>query len=308
MRSLLPLLLSLSGVVACGSDGDAKSAERDDDAGAPFPQPVADDCITAVGAGVHDFECVDLDYRLTVPEACLTSACGVILDVHGKDMDGPQEELETGLAALGQQHGYLVIQPTANLTAPLVGSEPKPGWNFGADPPNVADFVERTIAAFHADENRIHVTGFSQGGVMTSALVCANPGRFASVAPAGAAAPSCDAMVGSGVDVIYMHGRADALAPFSLAEGSTATLRMLMGAGEGEIVSTDDQHDWTRYTGSDGTVLEFIAHDYTSVLGFLGGHCFPGSTSAGTLACKQAAAFAWGRAAMDFFIAHPKDD
>ena len=301
-------LVSLLLAVGCGSDDEGgDGGGSDTDAGAPFPAPVADDCITDVSAGLHTLQCEGLDYRINIPSRCLEAACGVILDLHGKDMTGEDMNAETNLVAHGETHGYIVVQPTANLTPPLVGTDPAPGWDFGKDPPLLFDFVQRTLAAFHADAERVHATGFSQGGAMTGFLRCAHPDLFASVAPSGAIPPECDDSPTSTVDVLYMHGTADALADFDGAASNVETLRGVMNMDEGEVLSSDDDHTWTRYRNPDGTVLEFIEHDYSSVLPFLGGHCFPGSTSGGVLSCQGDAPFAWGQAVIDFFVAHPRD-
>ena len=77
------------------------------------------------------------------------------------------------------------------------------------------------------------------------------------------------------------------------------------------VVESDSSHQWTRYKNAKGTVFEFIQHDYTGVA-LLGGHCYPGSTDPGgetgqlfSFKCDQTAAFNWGEAVMQFFLAHP---
>ena len=86
------------------------------------------------------------------------------------------------------------------------------------------------------------------------------------------------------------------------------------------VVSMDVNHLRTRYTNASGTVFDFLEHDYSStervILSAteLRGHCYPGSSDPGTeqgqlfsFACEQSSAFAWGEAAVQFFIDHPKD-
>jgi polyhydroxybutyrate depolymerase len=81
------------------------------------------------------------------------------------------------------------------------------------------------IASFHLDERRVHMTGFSQGGYMTWRFICQHADLLASAAPAatgGMANISLEvdcAFTGSdkptrALDILYMHGTADALMAF----------------------------------------------------------------------------------------------
>src|SRR6185436_2109107 len=88
----------------------------------PVPPPVPVGCVTDVTPGVHEFPCDDTTDVVSVLEACVTTACGVIIDVHGGSMSADMEDKNTGMRALGAQHGYIVIQPNA-LPNPLLLGE-----------------------------------------------------------------------------------------------------------------------------------------------------------------------------------------
>jgi len=76
----------------------------------------------------------------------------------------------------------------------------------------------------------------------------------------------------------------------------------------------------TRWSDAAGTVVELLAHDYSSnaqvpfvSASTLQGHCFPGSTDPGnqpgqlfSFKCQQPASFAWGAEVVAFFVEHPR--
>jgi hypothetical protein len=345
MKSSLRLLLAPFVVVACsssvssepGGDPDAgaadsfgsDSATRFDeglpgDTAATDSNPAPTDsalgdggtdattsgCITDTSAGTHVFTCDGFKYDVTIPPACTTAKCGLVLDVHGATMSGKMEDNNTNLRALGAKHGYVVVQPNAN-PAP-----PSSSWNPGPDDDAVFAFLQLAIATLRIDDKRVHMTGFSQGGMMSSRFLCKHAGTFASIAPAagtgcsftGTDTPSVE------VPVLYMHGTTDALVSFA---AGTAQRDALIAAWKmtGEtIVASDGKYKHTRWTNAAGTTFEFIQHGYQASSFVLRGHCYPGSKDLaggepGQLfgfACTDAAAFTWGDVVMKFFLDHPR--
>jgi dienelactone hydrolase len=311
-----------SGGDSATSDADASKPDTgvpDSVVGDPIPQPAPVGCVTAVGAGAHSFTCDGLQFDVSVPEACVTRSCGLIVDVHGGTMSGPMEDKNTNLAALGRRHGYIVVTPTAfgNL------------WNYSVDDAKVLSFLRATRDAFHVNQKRIHMTGMSQGGYMSWRFLCQHTDLFGSVAPAAAAGAAAitievgctftgqDVPKGE-IDILYMHGIEDALVNFqnavTLRDAVIAHYRM----GTGQVIASDSTHTRTRYSTAGGRVFEFIEHRYLSDSSVLGvairGHCFPGSqdqtiTLPGQLmafGCKPPNSFTWGEEVVRFFMAHPK--
>jgi len=296
-----------------GSDGEeAGDSSGSGDTG-DFPAAIPDDCIDDVTAGEHVFACDGLTYDVTVPEACLSSACGLVLDVHGFTMNARMQDNNTNMRALGVEHGYIVVQPNA------IPDPPQSSWVPGPDDDKVFDFLNRASAAWHVDAARIHFTGFSQGGYMTWRFVCQHADVLASAAPAAACAmPSCgfaDGMTPSeAVDILYIHGTDDALVDFECAYPGRDAVVAAWDFDDPEVVSEDSEHRWTRYTNRAGTVFEFIEHDYAAASPIIRSHCFPGASDPGgeqgqlfPFHCEGDNAFVWGEAAMQFFIAHPKN-
>jgi poly(3-hydroxybutyrate) depolymerase len=286
------------------------------------PPLVVDPCFPDVGAGHHTYACNGLSFDVEVPTACEAGGCGVILDVHGLTMSAAMEDANTELRARGGAAGFVVVQPSAN-PAP-----PQSSWSE-SDDPNIYDFLTRAIAVFRIDTHRVHMTGFSQGGFMTWRFLCAHADAFASVAPAAAASnctstPACS-FTGSEVPsrkipILYMHGRQDQnYIPYSCAQPQVDAIVSAWGLTANGVVASSATYTRTRWTDTAGTVVELLAHDYSSnaqvpfvSASKLEGHCFPGSNDPGgqpgqlfPFGCDQSASFVWGTEVVEFFVAHP---
>lgn len=239
------------------------------------------------------------------------------------------EDANSGLRARGGAAGFVVIQPSATP------SPPQASWDE-TDEPNVYDFLTRAITVYAIDPTRVHMTGFSQGGFMTWRFLCGHADLFASVAPA-AAASNC-AVVGNPagaaacsftgsempsrkLPILYMHGRADAnYIPYSCAQPQVDAIAAAWNLTAQGVVDSSPTFTRTRWTDTVGTVVELLAHDYSSdeqvpfvSASKLQGHCFPGSTDPGdqpgqlfSFACQQTASFVWGEEVVEFFVAHPR--
>ncbi|HZU85187.1 MAG TPA: hypothetical protein VE987_19780 [Polyangiaceae bacterium] len=327
---LLAVALSLAG---CGSDAQSGDGGARSDGGltllapsldgppvmadALLPPPSPSGCIDDPSAGDHKYTCDSIVYDVRVPDACETSACGLIVDVHGFTMSGQMEDDNTNLRALGAMYGYIVVQPNANPAPPLAS------WNPATDDDKVWAFMQLAEQVFRVDAKRVHFTGFSQGGWMTFRFLCKHSDALASIAPAAANSISDGAdpcwkggiLPAKQIPILYMHGTKDALVNFpSTAIPQRDAIVSQWGMNPGTVVASDPQYVWTRYQNAAGVTFEFLQHDYAAQSPLLVGHCFPGSMDLaggqpGQLfgfACVPPNAFTWGEAAMKFFLAHPK--
>lgn len=299
------------------TDDDSAHDSSSGEAPVDIPEPIPDDCITDVTPGHHVFSCGGFDFDVEVPPACVQTQCGLVVDVHGYTMDAAMQDKNTNLRALAAARGYIAVQPNAN-PAP-----PNSSWNV-EDDAAVFDFTLRTIAAFHVDDRRVHLTGFSQGGFMTWRMLCDYSDTFASVAPGAACgtngvALGCapdQAQLSAKPDVLYIHGLTDVLVPYpGCAEPQRDSVLAAYEMTEGpETVADEANYRWQRWTSADGAVFEMIDHDYAAVSAILGGHCFPGSPDTkadlpGQLlsyGCNPVSPLHYGEAVMNFFEAHPK--
>lgn len=266
-------------------------------------------CIDSTAPGDHQFTCDGFVYDVSVPAKC-SSGCGVVLDVHGATMSGKMEDNNTNMRALGAMYGFVVVQPNANPAPPASS------WNPGTDDDKVFKTLGLVMAAFQSDPKRIHMTGFSQGGMMTFRFLCKHADVFASMAPAAGTGCSFTAndTPSREVPLLYMHGTKDNLVNFQTAaipqrNAVTTGWKTDMGT----MIAGDSNFTRTRYLTPNGTPFEFIQHDYQASSFVLGGHCYPGSMDPGKeqgqlfpFGCVGPNAFTWGDEAMKFFVAHPK--
>lgn len=319
-----------------GSDGNAGSAGQIADGGldtpppAPIPPPAPVGCVTDVTPGVHELPCDTTTHVVMVPDECVAHACGVIVDVHGGSMSADMEDKNTNMRALGEQYGYIVIQPNA-LPNPLLLGERT--FIAGDDDVRVMNILTDVMEAFHADRKRIHMMGFSEGGFMTWRWICAHSDLLASAAPA-AAGWNCTVLtvtqeIGcqfSGTDapdrnipILYMQGKSDQLMnPQCVFSWLKSNVYPTLKLDSGRKIAGDATYERTRSLDPDAVPFELITHSYSTDAQFfgvaVGGHCYPGSTDfTATLpgqlmgfGCKDDCSFTWSEEAVRFFVAHPK--
>lgn len=311
---------------------------------------VVDNCtISDTTAGLHDGICNGIHYRYNVPSQCVKSmsnvSCGLIADVHGWTMSGDIQNENTGTRELGEQYGFIVIQPTANkfsgkLPLPIPIKVPLRSWH-AEDYPNVWAIVlaARKEANWNVDPGRVHFMGFSQGSEMTWHMLATYGRDIASAVPMSCAGqhPETVAVVAKDVPILYSHGYNDGLCDFAGGNATINTLKEKWEVDQGSVVSQDDHHIRTTYKGKEGQILETLFWDYdteASICGFIyerigKGHCFPGGGDSkcfewdglhykattslpeklSPFSCPAdptAAAFAIGNEAVQWFLNHHK--
>lgn len=327
MRSLLlPLVLAgfaSSSAVGCGGSGDIlmDSTVIPPVDTPPFPKPEPAGCVDDVTAGDHVYTCGTLKVDARIPAVCLTSACGLILELHGDTGNGLLMDGHTNLRALGEQRGYIVIAPTG----PLYGSGPGSTWTAVNDA-TLVGITNNVASVFHVDSTRIHVTGFSRGAFVTWRLICDHSDLFASAAPGGGGdgtnfgEETCftnGRSPATKIPILFLMGRTDA----SVGYASLTQIRDAVIANyqlnaptvlSGSTAATHSQ--WLSFNG-DGAVLETWDHAYETVpdgpFASAKGHCIPGSTSDPyapqyAIPCKLPNTFKWGDEVMSFFQTHPR--
>jgi hypothetical protein len=261
--------------------------------------PEASGCITDVGPAdrlVVEGCGGDITYNVSVPERCLEFACGLIVDVHGFTMSGDIEEAVTGLAALGRDRGYIVIQPSAPGSIP--------SWS-SSHYPLVAAFTELAVDVWRVDQRRVHITGFSQGGAMTFWMRCNRPDLFASVAPAAMAGTACSN--GANLPTLYVQGHDDIYISEAAIQSTINSFVSAYGLDPGVVVAEGDRYVYTGYpnpTPGEAGLVTFL-HDYSS--DGIRGHCVFGPVDpASFYGCKQPSPSSHGRLVMEFFQANPR--
>lgn len=328
---MLARLVPLVFAPACAQDVFLGTVPQDMGSGHP--------CIQDTAPGLHEkVTCKSVDIGAAwghyisvsyyVPEECLVQACGIILDVHGGAMNAEQENNNTNMRALGAQHGYIVVQPTA--PPDLV-----PVNNWGLGPPTtdrsddaVFDWLQQALSVdeWKIDHGRIHCMGFSEGGHMTWRMLVKHPDIFASVVVIEAVETDekffpIDLPQ---IPVLAQGGKHDVPEPYKSHLVTWQNLRKRWGCDKGTVIAGDGHFKRTRYLTDHGVPFETLEHDYTAEYVLLG-HCFPGSNDTqlindhelplvGPFGCPSAparklghhAGFFIGDEAMSWFLAHPK--
>ena len=150
----------------------------------------------------------------------------MILDIHGLGCNAAIEDEGTNMRALGDQNGFVVIQPNA----PAASWDPSE--TFG---PLVYDFTQTAAAAMAADLHRLYVMGFSEGGAMTWWEICAHADVFAAAAPTSAGGVDGCTFIGtdvppSPIPILDTHGELDNVVSYTLFGVPSATRRSPIGA------------------------------------------------------------------------------
>jgi dienelactone hydrolase len=288
------------------SPADARSNPPPDDAATPVPDgaPGAPDssvawaCAPEPAAGHQEIDCpegVHMDVEASA--ACAAGGCGVILDVHGATMSGDLMDQHTRMRTLAPPLGYVVVQPSA----PGVPSS----WGTGEHDDVVYDFLLATIERFAIDPHRIHMTGFSQGGMMTYRTLCAHAETFASVAPMAGGGCFAGTEPAVEVPILHVHGHEDLIVSWDLvAVPQRDAILEAWPFGPPILVSSGSGYTATRWVTSSGTVFELWEHDYDAGI-LVGGHCFPGPDDGAFYRC-DGGEFDTTTEVLRFFGEHPK--
>ena len=291
-------------------DGFQKKVEVPLAASLPISNITADYCVEKPRSGISTLNCEGLSFKLHVPEICLIKSCGLIVDVHGWNMDARIQDRNTRLSKLGGEKGYIVLNPQAKKTTR--------GRSWSAeDDKKVLAVINSVEKVFQVMSERVHFTGFSQGGYMTWRFVCKYSEKFGSVAPIAHGAGNyissqrplrirvMDNCFGSNeLDILYAHGSKDGSLHFNGAINTVKKIGSEWQLGNAKIISEDDNHKRIRFINSKGTKLDFLSYDWVSESKTLLGHCFPGSES--YLGCGKGNSINWGEEVLKFFIDNPK--
>jgi polyhydroxybutyrate depolymerase len=160
-------------------------------------------------------------YLFYVPRNLPTNPA-LVFALHGATQNAERMRVSTGyeFERLADEHGFVVIFPNGY----------KNHWNdcrkaasYSARRKNINDgaFIQALIERFHstlgADQTRVFVMGYSNGGHMAYRLALEMPERFAAIAAVAAnlaANDNCDCRKsGRSIPVMIMNGTADPINP-----------------------------------------------------------------------------------------------
>jgi polyhydroxybutyrate depolymerase len=171
-------------------------------------------------------------YLVQLPsDAAPDKSLPLLFDFHGYGESGSTEASFSGLSSFGRSHGFVTVTP-------WVDNQPVPLWlsNVGSPETNwigaLLNHVELTTCV---DENRIFVTGYSNGGYMALAVACQFSQQVAAVATVAGLAVGPHCKPTHHVSLIAFQGTADPLLHYNGTPSQEAeNLPAPNGSGETE--------------------------------------------------------------------------
>jgi poly(3-hydroxybutyrate) depolymerase len=192
---------------------------------------------TDLSAALHRFEGVDRRYDFYKTTSGPTP---LVVSLHGAYGTPPTHELMVQLRPLVRSASWSLLTPAA---ADRI-------WYLHRDPAFVLDLMRDLTNRYCFNEARIHVTGFSMGGMLASLLAC-NTRRFASAAPVAGIMPANAAhRCRTATSLLSVHGLADRVVP--LDGNDLPNMRMLMPPWSHDVHRVVVAAGWARDAGCRG--------------------------------------------------------
>ncbi|GAA5195288.1 extracellular catalytic domain type 1 short-chain-length polyhydroxyalkanoate depolymerase [Microbacterium jejuense] len=180
--------------------------------------------------------------RVHTPPTARGTKLPLVLDLHGSNNNSTIQSMVSGLDALADEKGFIVVEPNGAVDYGIVpGIGQAYAWNVPGVPTTanaypapgtrddvqfLVDVIAQVGAAGCVDANRVYATGNSGGARMASALACAEPKLIAAIAPvsglrAGRPDPAAPSTIDTAtcdpqhpVPVVTFHGTADPINPY----------------------------------------------------------------------------------------------
>ena len=151
------------------------------------------------------------------PNSSAGQALPLVVDLHGYAESAAIEAVMTQLGPYGDTHGFITITPQ--------GQGPVPLWNTtlgSADLHFIGSLLDDAEHTLCVNEQRVYVTGLSDGAFMTSAVACEYANRVAAVAPVAGIQDTAGCRPARPVPVVTFHGTADPFVAFNGGLGAKA--------------------------------------------------------------------------------------
>lgn len=213
-RILLTLGVALLLLSACSSSSDDSSSKTTPStkqptqvaartsAGCTATTPVAagEEKVTTTSGGAERwyFRHVPTGYTASKPVP-------VVFDLHGYSEGATVHTKMSALGPFGDTHHFVTITPQGSGTT-------VPRWDTklgSADMAYIGDLLDEVERTVCVDQQRVYVTGLSNGAFMTSAVACKYADRFAAAAPVAGIRDIAGCKPSRPVPVIAFHGTAD---------------------------------------------------------------------------------------------------
>ncbi len=268
-------------------------------------------------------------YRHVPPSYQPTTPMPLVFDFHGYSESAYIQTIVSGLGPYGDQHGFVTVTPAGLGAIPL--------WNAtlgSADMKFFGEMLDQVEATVCVDQNRVFVTGLSNGAFMTSAVACEYADRVAAAAPVAGIRNIKGCKPARPVPVVAFHGTVDPVVAYTGGLGSKGLAlpapdgsgRTLGQTGTQGLVTKEPvpkmTADWaarnhcaprptTTKVASDVTLIAYRCPDDATVELYRiegGGHTWPGSGVTGavrSLLGPTTFSIAADEVSWRFFEAHP---
>jgi polyhydroxybutyrate depolymerase len=163
------------------------------------------------------------------------AAMPVVVDLHGYGVSAADMLKIAKLGTTGNRDGFITITPQVARHLPY--------WTTGFKSKDVAflrGVISRVESTLCVDQNRLFVTGYSNGAVMASVLACVDAAQVAAIATVSGIANPAGCHPSRPVSVVAFHGTSDPLLPYTgglsadayrlpLPQGAKGNLSQLLG-------------------------------------------------------------------------------
>jgi polyhydroxybutyrate depolymerase len=228
-----------------------------------------------LAVGVSEFSLIaggaEHPVRVFVPSTYAGAALPLVVNWHGLGSNGREQAAVTRYEELAEREGFIAVHPTG---VPAAGDS-RNSWQLAPtsgerDDLRFADhLLDRLIADWCVDANRVYSTGMSNGGFFTARLVCEMADRLAAASSVAGLYHVDDCAPSRPVPYLAYHGTDDTVVPFD-GDGQS----ILLGAGSDpalsvffEQVMPDEFAEFAADAGCDPTpavttIDDVIRYDY----------------------------------------------
>lgn len=220
------------------------------------PTRVEPDLAGKQQAMIHKVEVkrmMDCRYLLYLPERYESQTCWpLVLFLHGAgergdDLERVKKHGPPKLIAQGKQFPFIVLSPQC----------PGDRWWDIEMLIGLLDTIERD---YKVDRDRIYVTGLSMGGFGTWALACAQPDRFAAIAPICGGGEPKDVGRIRHLPTWVFHGDADTVVAFARSQEMVDSLKAAGSSVKFTVYPGVGHDSWTETYDSPALYEWFLSH------------------------------------------------
>jgi polyhydroxybutyrate depolymerase len=183
-------------------------------ASTPTPPTEPDDIVVervAVPAGLLERSYTVISPKGSPPDAELP----VVVALHGLGVDAAAMSTAADWRGAVAEHDFIAVFPQGMANSWNVGPCCPPSNLVGTDDAAfLGQVIDQVLSRDDTDAERLYLTGFSNGALMTYSYACANPGTFAAVAPmSGSNVTGCSPS--EPLSLLHQHSDPDLVVPFN---------------------------------------------------------------------------------------------